>query len=247
MELFVSPGTTPYFICGNFIRLFMFHFIWANLSPSQLACWALRNRFIWSLTAAWQTWLVPFQCWMILPHLLPFWSLSTLSYITGQLWISEGLTESPLIFTGEKKCLQLHYLSSFSKKTPFSIPVFANGYSELILEHMYFIPKLNPVVWASLVRDPFTNKVFFPVSVNCRFSSLCELHKGLLSTAKGRHLCRQAFRPAAFRTHCRHSFTVPVYINNVQEGCFLMRSFDWVSKFEHGWKCYKILLKIYGL
>lgn len=161
-------------------------------------------------------------------------SLSDLWGVTGQLWISEGLTESPLIFTGEKKCLQLHYLSSFSKKTTSSIPMFANRDSELVLEHMYFIPKLNPVVWASLVWPPFINNVFFPVSINCRFPPLCELLKGLLSTEKGRHLCWQTLRPAVFRTCYRHSFMVPMYITNVQEGPFLMSSFNWVSKLERG-------------
>lgn len=224
----------------------MFHFIWANLSPSQLACWALRSRCMWSLTAAWQTRLVPFQCWVILPHLLPFWSLSTLSYHRAAVdqW---RFHREPSYIYREKKCLQLLYLSSFSKKTTSSIPTFANGDRELVLVHTYFIPKLNPVVWASLVWPPFINKVFFPVSINCRFSSLCELLKGLLSTEKGKHLCRETFRPAVFRTYCRHSFTVPIYISSVQEGRFLMSSFDRVSKLEHGWKCYKKLLKIYGL
>lgn len=230
MELIVSPGTTLYFICGNFIRLFMFHFIWANLSPSQLACWALRNRCMWSLTAAWQTWLVPFQCWVILPHLLPFWSLRCHRAAVDQWRFNR---ESSYISRG-KKCLQLHYLSSFSKKTTSSIPMFANGDSELVLEHMYFIPKLNPVVWASLVWPPFINNVFFPVSINCRFPPLCELLKGLLSTEKGRHLCWQTLRPAVFRTCYRHSFMVPMYITNVQEGPFLMSSFNWVSKLERG-------------
>lgn len=154
--------------------------------------------------------------------------------------------EPSYIYRG-KKCLQLHYLSSFSKNTTSSMPMFANGDSEFVLVHMHFIPKLNPVVWASLVRPPFINKVFFPVSISCRFSSLCELIKGLLSAEKGRHLCRQTFRPAVFRTYCRHSFTVPVHISNLQEGSFLMSSFDLVSKLEQGWKCYKILLQMYGL
>lgn len=47
---------------------------------------------------------------------------------------------------GKKKCLELLYLSSFSEKTTSSIPMFANGDSELVLEHTYFIPKPNPVV-----------------------------------------------------------------------------------------------------
>lgn len=152
-------------------------------------------------------------------HICSLSDLWALWAITGQLWISEGFAESLLIFTGEKKCLQLLYLSPFSEKTTSSIPMFANGDSELVLEHMYFIPKPNPVVWASLVWPPFINKVFFPVAINCRFSSLCELLKESLSTEKGSHLCRETFRPAVFRTYYRHSFTVPLYITNVQEGC----------------------------
>lgn len=107
----------PPFICGNFIRLFMFHFIWANLSPSQLACWALRNRCMWSLTAAWQTWLVPLQCWVILPHLLLFWSLSTLSYHRAAVHQWRFDRES-LYLQGEKKVCNSIICLLFPKRSP---------------------------------------------------------------------------------------------------------------------------------
>lgn len=118
MDLLVSPGTTLYFICCNFTRLFMFHFIWANLSPSQLACWALRNRCMWSLTDAWQTWLVPFQHWVILPHLLPFWSLSTLSYHRATVDQWRFHRESSYIYREKKNVWKSFICLLFPKRPP---------------------------------------------------------------------------------------------------------------------------------